>query len=138
MRGQALPLRLLYRLLVILVGCTGLLACGEVPVPAASSLQTRATTDASAAPDERPVASSTMTCTPVSIEPPSGNPQSFLACGCGCCSSETLKPQKRCLFRSKGDDLARMIAEDKRMSADDQLCATVGCSAGIAYMYCDE
>ena len=137
MRGQALPLRLLYRLLVLIVGCTGLLACGEIPAPAASSPQTRATTDASAAPDEKLVASPTMTCTPVSIEPTSGNPQSYVACGCGCCRSATVKPQKRCLFRSKGDDLARVIAEDKRMAANDKLCATVGCSAGIEYLYCD-
>ena len=70
--------------------------------------------------------------------PAAPGPQSYLACGCGCCVSDTFKPQKRCLFRSRGDDLARIIAEDQRMAANTKACAVAGCSAGIEYVYCDE
>ena len=100
------------RLLVFLAGCVLLLSCGDAPVSPSARPETNA--------------------------PTAAGPQSYLACGCGCCVSETLKPRKQCLFRSQGDDLARIIAEDRRMAADTKMCAVVGCSAGTEYMYCDE
>ena len=45
-------------------------------------------------------------------------------------------PQNQCLYRSKGDDLAKIIAAD-RARKDPVRCAKVGCSAGVKYTYCD-
>lgn len=57
----------------------------------------------------------------------------YLACGCGCCGNE---PQQKCLYRSKGDDLSKIIEEEKRV-VNEQNCALMGCSFGINYTYCD-
>ncbi len=59
--------------------------------------------------------------------------QSYVACGCGCCNIE---PEERCLYHSKGDDLQRIIAEDKKMP-QSQECYMMGCSLPIKYLYCD-
>ncbi len=61
-------------------------------------------------------------------------PESYLACGCGCCGG--VEPQSRCLYHSKGDDLAKIIAQDKE-AAKGSICESVGCSIGIQYRYCD-
>lgn len=74
---------------------------------------------------------------------PYGNPTSlcnqpqkglaYVACGCGCCG----EPMKRqCLHRSKGDDLKAIVRRDKE-EAKMAICAQVGCSFGIKYVYCD-
>ena len=118
--------RPLARVLVLLAGCVLLLSCGDAPVLPGARPQTNAATAAG-----RPHIDAKGT-------PTASGPQSYLACGCGCCVSDTLKPRQQCLFRSKGDDLARIIAEDRRMAANTKMCAVVGCSAGTEYMYCDE
>jgi hypothetical protein len=60
---------------------------------------------------------------------------SYIACGCGCCSLEN--PRVKCLYRSKGDDLQRVIEEDKRIASNQALCAVSGCSFPVKYIYCD-
>ena len=60
-------------------------------------------------------------------------PKSYIACGCGCCG---VKPMKRCLYHSKGDDLQKIIDEDGKWKNNRQ-CEKVGCSSGIEYRYCD-
>jgi hypothetical protein len=59
----------------------------------------------------------------------------YIACRCGCCPEA--KPQEKCLYHSKGDDLNKIIDEDKQL-AKDPGCAFVGCSFGIKYKYCDK
>jgi hypothetical protein len=61
-------------------------------------------------------------------------PTTYTACGCGCCT-EAIPPTK-CLYKSKGDSLERIIEEDQKVKNSPQ-CATVGCSSGILYKYCD-
>src|SRR5215207_8977824 len=46
---------------------------------------------------------------------------SYIACGCGCCSLES--PRVKCLYRSRADDLQRVIEEDKRIASNQALCA---------------
>lgn len=58
----------------------------------------------------------------------------YIACGCGCCGDEFIS--KKCLFRSKGDDLEAIVQSDKEAQKDPN-CATMGCSLGIKYVYCD-
>jgi hypothetical protein len=58
---------------------------------------------------------------------------SFIACGCGCCGGA--KPMKQCIYRSKGDDIKKLVEEDRKWTGS--VCATVGCSPGIKYVYCD-
>ena len=65
-------------------------------------------------------------------ESPSPLPERYVSCGyCGCCGQST--PIKRCLYRSKGDDLQKIIDEDKK----PRDCSKVGCAGGIEYRYCD-
>lgn len=59
---------------------------------------------------------------------------SYVACGCGCCGGE--EPIEKCIYHSKGDDLNKIIEEDKKSAQSDQ-CALMGCSLGIKYVYCD-
>jgi len=63
------------------------------------------------------------------------NLPTYIACGCGCCGG--VKPQVKCLYRSKGDDLQRIIDEDKKTAANTSLCARVGCATPRKYKYCD-
>lgn len=66
--------------------------------------------------------------------PASSQPQSYVACGCGCCNG--VEPQRRCLSRSKGEDIQKIIEEDKK-AAQSPSCRYVGCSRPILYLYCD-
>ena len=59
--------------------------------------------------------------------------ESYLACGCGCCGEEA---QQKCLYHSKGDDLSKIIEEDKKVGLSPN-CAVMGCSLGVNYTYCD-
>jgi hypothetical protein len=59
---------------------------------------------------------------------------SYLVCGCGCCGGE--EPIKKCLYHSKGDDLNKIVQEDKEMNQSPD-CKYMGCSKGIQYNYCD-
>ena len=64
--------------------------------------------------------------------------ESYISCGCGCCGFD--KPLEEiakveCLYKSKGESIQDKINRDKQLSPD--LCATVGCSFPIKYIYCD-
>ncbi|MFA6048634.1 MAG: hypothetical protein WC792_01630 [Candidatus Micrarchaeia archaeon] len=61
--------------------------------------------------------------------------QHYVACGCGCCGGMADYPAQ-CLYHSKGDSLDKIIQEDLQ-SASSPSCATMGCSRGINYTYCD-
>lgn len=60
----------------------------------------------------------------------------YVACGCGCCRSENVTVTEKCLYRSNGDDINKVIKEDKKI-AQSSSCAAAGCSAGVKYHYCD-
>lgn len=60
--------------------------------------------------------------------------ESYIACGCGCCVGE--EPIEECLYRSKGDNIHKIIEEDKKL-AQSPICPTVGCAFPINYIYCD-
>jgi len=60
--------------------------------------------------------------------------ESYIACGCGCCGG--VEPTEKCLYRSKGDKIQKIIEEDKKI-AQSSICPNVGCSAPIKYVYCD-
>jgi hypothetical protein len=60
--------------------------------------------------------------------------QSYIACGCGCCSS--VEPEERCLYHSRGDDLQAIIEADKE-TAQNPDCPMMGCSLPLKYIYCD-
>ena len=77
---------------------------------------------------------------PVSpVETPSEQPATdvteYVACGCGCCggAEEVVK----CLYRSKGDDIQKIIDDDQK-AAKSSDCPLAGCSQPIKYIYCDE
>lgn len=57
----------------------------------------------------------------------------FVACGCGCCGGTI--PSKKCIYRSKGDDIKELVDENRKWTGP--ICATVGCSPGIKYVFCD-
>lgn len=59
----------------------------------------------------------------------------YIACGCGCCFTEPAKVT--CLYRSKGDDMQKIIEADKRAAANKTVCAVVGCALPVKYVYCD-
>ncbi len=59
---------------------------------------------------------------------------SYVACGCGCCGD--VKYIEQCIYRSKGDDLSKIIEEDKKSKQGD-LCKLAGCNMGTRYVYCD-
>ena len=58
----------------------------------------------------------------------------YLACGCGCCGGTD--PDKQSLYHSKGDDLNKIIQEDKKLQQREE-CKYAGCSKGVLYEYCD-
>jgi len=60
--------------------------------------------------------------------------ESYTACGCGCCGG--VEPTLKCLYHSKGDDIQKIIEEDKQ-AAQNPLCPQMGCSHPIKYIYCD-
>ncbi|MBI2011407.1 hypothetical protein HYS91_01430 [Candidatus Daviesbacteria bacterium] len=59
---------------------------------------------------------------------------SYTACGCGCCGGVPAETQ--CLYKSKGDSLDEIKAEDIKTSKSES-CAVMGCSRGTKYHYCD-
>ncbi|MFH1400918.1 MAG: hypothetical protein ABIH41_05330 [Nanoarchaeota archaeon] len=61
--------------------------------------------------------------------------ESYLACGCGCCG-DVPAAQEVCLFRSRGDDMRRIILDDKDI-AKSRICQYAGCSRGVLYRYCE-
>ncbi|MFH1367278.1 MAG: hypothetical protein ABIH38_04840 [Patescibacteria group bacterium] len=61
-------------------------------------------------------------------------PETYTACGCGCCGGETAK--KKCLWHFLGNDLKKIIEEDKKAELNPN-CASMGCSLGYEYKYCD-
>ena len=99
--------------------------------PTATATQTLETPAGTAAPSPTSAPSPTAQATAAPSRPPA---ESYTACGCGCCG-EMVPPQNQCLYRSKGDDLAKIIAADKARK-DPVRCAKVGCSAGVKYTYC--
>ncbi len=57
---------------------------------------------------------------------------SYVACHC-CCGG--VEPKKQCLYRSKGDDLEKIIAGDAKPKGE---CPpNVGCTMPIEYTCCD-
>ena len=65
-------------------------------------------------------------------------PESYISCGCGCCGfDEPLEEiaKEECVYKSKGESIQDKINQDKQLSPE--LCATVGCSFPIKYVYCD-
>ena len=58
----------------------------------------------------------------------------YIACGCGCCGGA--EPVEKCLYHSNGDDIHKIIEDDKRI-ANSADCALAGCSMGTKYIYCD-
>lgn len=65
-------------------------------------------------------------------------PEFYISCGCGCCGfDEPLEKiaKEECLYKSKGESIQDKINQDKQLSPE--LCATVGCSFPIKYVYCD-
>jgi hypothetical protein len=79
----------------------------------------------------------------LSIKPQNNNlnteePKFYISCGCGCCGfDEPLEEiaKEECLYKSKGESIQDKIDQDKQLSPE--LCATVGCSFPIKYVYCD-
>jgi len=67
--------------------------------------------------------------------PPPDKTQEYIACGCGCCSG--VPTQDECLYKNKGDSLAKIIEVDKEKASDSKFCATAGCSLPVRYHYCD-
>ena len=64
--------------------------------------------------------------------------ESYISCGCGCCGfDEPLEKiaKEECVYKSKGESIQDKINQDKQLSPE--LCATVGCSFPIKYVYCD-
>lgn len=64
----------------------------------------------------------------------SASPESYTACGCGCCGG--VAPEKQCLYRSKGDTLEQVIADDMELKQSPS-CKLMGCGLGKTYSYCD-
>lgn len=78
-----------------------------------------------------------------SVNTPKNEPQEqsastenvYLACGCGCC--DTTRFTEHCLYKNHGESLEQIVADDRKIAANDQVCATVGCSMAVRYRYCD-
>lgn len=62
--------------------------------------------------------------------------ESYIACGCGCCSGLQLEPEEQCIYHANGDNLQNIIDLDK-VIAQNPDCANQGCSFGKKYLYCD-
>lgn len=60
--------------------------------------------------------------------------ENYTACGCGCCGG--VEPTVKCLYHSKGDDIQKIIENDKQ-AAQNPACPQMGCSHPIKYIYCD-
>jgi cell wall-associated NlpC family hydrolase len=135
--------------LATLTTALGLMACGPStegpttppgPAPAV-------TASAPAVATTEPIATAQPAATATAVAPPTATPASasatasaspkgpsYVACGCGCCGGTT--PRQECIYHSKGDDLAKIEASDRK-SAKSPICRTAGCSLGTEYVYCD-
>lgn len=60
----------------------------------------------------------------------------YTACGCGCCGGVKNNRPATCLYFRNGDDIRKIIKQDKTGTSPEE-CATVGCSLGKKYKYCD-
>ncbi|MBU1218982.1 hypothetical protein KKF34_01865 [Myxococcota bacterium] len=60
----------------------------------------------------------------------------YTACGCGCCGGLKNNKPPACLYFRNGDDIREIIKRDKTGTSPEE-CATVGCSFGKKYKYCD-
>lgn len=128
-------------------------ACSSSPppdasTPAAATAEPTAShapsaTATAAAPTDVPtaIATATPTAPPTSAAAPSAtaipskDTRTYVVCGCGCCGG--VEPEKKCLYRSKGDDLDALMAKDQATRPTPKACANVGCSRGTEYRYCD-
>lgn len=64
----------------------------------------------------------------------SSSSEYYIACGCGCCGG--VEPQVKCLYYAKGDNLQKIINDDKKIKQSSN-CKVMGCSPPIKYKYCD-
>jgi hypothetical protein len=134
--------------LAVLVALTPI-GCGPEPEPAAPAPQPAPTAVATAAPVQAPapVASSAPTVAPAATSAPTAEPAatatasaaapspkgtSYRVCHCCCGGSEA---KKQCLYRSKGESLAKIIEGDKKW--DHKCPPNAGCRQPIEYMMCD-
>jgi hypothetical protein len=62
------------------------------------------------------------------------NQESYLACGCGCCSG--VEPRTQCLYADRGESLEEVIARDQATKRDPS-CPFSGCSFPVRYEYCE-
>jgi hypothetical protein len=70
----------------------------------------------------------------ISNYPANMSSEQYTACGCGCCAGA--EPKEKCLYRSKGDNLQKIIDEDQKASQSPD-CPVTGCSLPVKYAYCD-
>ena len=66
---------------------------------------------------------------------PTPVPESYTACGCGCCGGA--EPQTQCIYKAKGESLDTIKIQDQAARLNPQ-CSLMGCSLGTKYTYCDE
>ena len=63
--------------------------------------------------------------------------ESYVACGCGCCKGSIDVLTVKCLYHSEGDDIQKIIDDDKK-AAQNPLCSqNKVCNRPIKYIYCD-
>jgi hypothetical protein len=107
------------------------------PQPAPTALATAAPTQAPA-PTAAPAATSAPTAAPAATATasasasPEAKGASYRVCHCCCGGSEA---KKQCLYRAKGESLAKIIAEDKKWV--DNCPPNAGCRQPIEYVMCD-
>jgi len=80
-----------------------------------------------------------LTCDTISstFQFPDVGTQSYTACGCGCCKGGINELTVTCLYHSKGDDIQKIIDDDKK-TAQNSLCPQKKiCNHPIKYIYCD-
>lgn len=87
-------------------------------------------------PTNQPEATKPEATKPEPAKTPTKEPESYVACGCGCCGMENSVGREVCIYRSKGESLEKIQKEDEK-SRNNPRCATVGCSLGTKYKYCD-
>lgn len=59
----------------------------------------------------------------------------YIACGCGCCASNSLPDTVECVYREDGGSLEKVQAQDEA-AARAPICRRVGCSFPVMYVYC--
>lgn len=109
-----------------------LLACSAGPEPTTPA-PPPAITAPVVAPEPIPTASAAPPATATASAPaPVAKGPSYVVCHC-CCGG--VEPKKQCLYRSKGDSLDKIIAEDKKPKRP---CPpNAGCTMPIEHVYCD-